>query len=249
MMIEGREAIAVRAIPLLTYWEVLSPDALAHALTGRDPSSHSFSTLLAHQVSPDGIKSVPQVWWANFMLPQLNAVSERIKQTEVSPEVGYSDWQRESLEKLPAGTFLWRDEFEACFKREFGPNGHTLLLTDHRTGNEPISLDFDPFIPSKDVQSLVLEGFESFQTPHSLSDLPKIHEGSNSEKSLGTRERNTLLAIIGVLCRHGEFDYTTPAKTAVLIQDLAARMGISIGETTIEAHLKKIPNAIAGRMK
>ena len=31
--INDREAIPVRAIPLLTYWEVLSPDDLAAALT------------------------------------------------------------------------------------------------------------------------------------------------------------------------------------------------------------------------
>lgn len=71
----------------------------------------------------------------------------------------------------------------------------------------------------------------------------------DTEKPLGNRERDTLLSIIAVLCKEVNFDYKTHAKTAGLIQSTAATMGISIGETTIEGHLKKIPNALATRMK
>ena len=69
------------------------------------------------------------------------------------------------------------------------------------------------------------------------------------EKPLATTERNTLLTIIASLCKEAKLDYTKHAKTAGLIQSIAAGMGLSIGETTIEGHLKKIPNALAGRMK
>lgn len=68
------------------------------------------------------------------------------------------------------------------------------------------------------------------------------------EKPLGTRERETLLAIIAVLCREAKLDYTKHAKTAGMIQGTAATMGVSIGETTIEGHLKKIPNVLKERM-
>lgn len=69
------------------------------------------------------------------------------------------------------------------------------------------------------------------------------------DRGLQQRERNTLLSIIAVLCKESKFDYKTHAKTAGLIQSTGATMGISIGETTIEGHLKKIPNALASRMK
>lgn len=69
------------------------------------------------------------------------------------------------------------------------------------------------------------------------------------DRSLQQRERNTLLSIIAALCKDIGYDYTKAAKTAVLIQSTAAKMGVSIGETTIEGHLKKIPDALAGRMK
>lgn len=72
--------------------------------------------------------------------------------------------------------------------------------------------------------------------------------GSN-EKPLTTRERDTLLTIIAVLCKDAGYDYTRHAKTAGLIQSTAAKMGVSIGETTIEGHLKKIPDALGTRMK
>ena len=57
------------------------------------------------------------------------------------------------------------------------------------------------------------------------------------------------MTIIAVLCKEAKLDYAKAAKTAGLIQSTAAGMGLSIGETTIEGHLKKIPNALATRMK
>ncbi len=84
-----------------------------------------------------------------------------------------------------------------------------------------------------------------------LRDLEKTvnGEGDSAGKPLSTIERNTLLTIIAALCKDTGYDYTKAAKTAGLIQSTAAQMGVSIGETTIEGHLKKIPNALATRMK
>ena len=69
------------------------------------------------------------------------------------------------------------------------------------------------------------------------------------EKPLSLKERNTLLTIIAALCKEAKLDHTKPAKTAGLIQSTALSMGLSIGETTIEGHLKKIPRALESRMK
>lgn len=80
-------------------------------------------------------------------------------------------------------------------------------------------------------------------------DLASQGERDSSSKVLTNRERDTLLTIIAVLCKEAGHDYTKHAKTAGLIRDTAAEMDVSIGETTIENHLKKIPDALAGRMK
>lgn len=69
------------------------------------------------------------------------------------------------------------------------------------------------------------------------------------EKPLSTRERNTLLAIIAALCKEAKIDYTKPAKAAGQILHTIDSMGLQIGETTIESHLKKIPGALETRMK
>jgi hypothetical protein len=72
---------------------------------------------------------------------------------------------------------------------------------------------------------------------------------SASGEQLATNERNTLLVIIAALCREAKIDYTRPAKAAGMILHTADGMGLKIGETTIERHLKKIPGALEARMK
>ena len=68
-------------------------------------------------------------------------------------------------------------------------------------------------------------------------------------RPLSTSERNTLLTIIGVLCKEAKIDHTKASKAAGLIQHTAASMGVSISETAIENHLKKIPDALGTRTK
>jgi hypothetical protein len=74
-------------------------------------------------------------------------------------------------------------------------------------------------------------------------------EKKSAPADLATRERNTYLCIMAALCKEAKLDYKKPAKTAGLICDMASRMGISLGESTIEGYLKKIPDALESRMK
>ena len=66
---------------------------------------------------------------------------------------------------------------------------------------------------------------------------------------INTRERNTLLTIIAALCREARIDIKTPSKAGYLIQSLTDSMGASVAKRTVEEHLKKIPHALATRMK
>ena len=82
--------------------------------------------------------------------------------------------------------------------------------------------------------------------------IPAFMQAGDSPKpneTLGQRERNTLLIIIAALCKDAGYDYIKHAKTAGLIQSTAEKMGVSIGETTIEGYLKKIPDALGSRAK
>lgn len=87
------------------------------------------------------------------------------------------------------------------------------------------------------------------QTEHAQAKQIVRAVSQAGERELATRERNTLLSIIAVLCKEAKLDYSKPAKTAGLIQGIADSMGVSIGETTIENHLKKIPDALGTRTR
>lgn len=69
----------------------------------------------------------------------------------------------------------------------------------------------------------------------------------DTKSLLGAKERNTLLVIIAALCKEAKIDYSKPSKAAGLIRDTALRMGVNVGESTIEAHLKRIPDAVEAR--
>jgi hypothetical protein len=72
---------------------------------------------------------------------------------------------------------------------------------------------------------------------------------SEHDKPLRTTERNALLSIIAVLCDENGYDTARAAKTATIIKNRADLAGIALGETTVENHLKKIPDAITRRLR
>lgn len=130
------------------------------------------------------------------------------------------------------------------------------------------TLACDTLVPDK--SNYLFDAWYSLQPPVTLTDVAtnaifmleevrrydekfreewSVAPAVNVEKPLSTTERNTLLAIIAVLCREAKLDYKTASKTSDLIESTAAEMGISIGATSIRDHLKKIPDALRTRMK
>jgi hypothetical protein len=71
----------------------------------------------------------------------------------------------------------------------------------------------------------------------------------DQEKPVSTKERNSLLCIIAVLCKVAKVDFRKHAKAAGIIQREADILGVGLAETTIENHLKRIPDALAFRNK
>jgi hypothetical protein len=91
----------------------------------------------------------------------------------------------------------------------------------------------------------------ALQGPTLLPPAPAVAEGASAalaqDRPLSTVERNILLVMIAAACKEASLDYTKPAKTAGVIIGLAAQLGAIIGETTVEGHLKRIPQAIEAR--
>lgn len=178
VVIEGREAIPVRAIPLLTNFETISVDYVAHVLAW-DEEYHGFDGLQAfHLDNPQ--RPISATWWENIACRELKALSDSIRAVEVTHETGLQDWRRKSLRVLPSGVFVWKDAFEPMHLCRYGRDGTTFLSTTALNGVIPedeqerrVALDFDPFIPDLEIRHLVMEGFKPQATTPSPAPVPQ----------------------------------------------------------------------------
>lgn len=115
VVIEGRAAIPVRAIPLLTDWNFMFPDQLVKVLSG-DEVSCSFireTPLQAWRIEDAKVRLIPPRSWESWTKRQLDALEEELDASGASKEIDYQRWRNESLEVFPAGAFVWQDEFES----------------------------------------------------------------------------------------------------------------------------------------
>ncbi|HRH05050.1 MAG TPA: hypothetical protein PK702_04425 [Burkholderiaceae bacterium] len=164
VVIDGKEAIPVRAIPFLTNWETMSPDAIARALA-RHERFFRFETLQSYVKEEEKLRVLEATWWENFVCRQLDALSDSIEATQITHEVGYQIWRQKSIAILPAGSFVWKDEYCPLHAIEHGRYGTTFIKSsgDVMTEEEQqkrMTLNFDPFIPEIETRKLIMEGFE-----------------------------------------------------------------------------------------
>ena len=159
--INGRQALPVRAIPLLTDWRGISPDQLAQSLAGESDYRPSFDGLTAHRLHPDGsTEPIPPRWWASWVVHKLNAISEAIQATQIGRETGRQQWRAQALAQLPAGVFVWRDEFEAAHTQEYGHESWRARGNPEGFDPSVHALDFNPQPdPAIAPPQLVLDGF------------------------------------------------------------------------------------------
>ena len=161
-MIEGHEAIPVRAIPLLTDWETMDSGVIADALAW-DKAYKEFLGLQAFHID-DSLHPIKARWWKNLVCQQMKALNESIKAVEVSDETGLQEWRYRSLEILPAGVFVWKDEFEPLYERRYGPDGESVVspsgVLPEDEHAECVALNFRPHISDPAIRELVMKGFE-----------------------------------------------------------------------------------------
>lgn len=192
LMIDGREAIPVRAIPFLTNWETMSPDAIAEALA-HDNSLHwdYFLPLTAFRFEGTQQKPIAPHWWENFPAKHLAALSAALKAREMAGEITYEqayiEWRSKSFLELPAGTFVWKDDFSECYSRKYNSYAMTTIRKGKELSEDEQSrryaLDFDPYIADLETCAAVMQGFERFQsciinngTGHQHPDMGAVNE-------------------------------------------------------------------------
>jgi hypothetical protein len=199
VVIQGREAIPVRAIPLLTDWNFMSPDVVAEVLAGNGGSSvfvfdePQMGQMRSHRLDNGNVVEVKARWWKSWSTRELRALSVRISTCEPIHEIGYQKWRDESLSVLPPGVFVWKEEFERLHAHNWRVKSNALNrpITDDEEGEKIAQpdpelavfvreqrgrldawsyLDFSPLM-NPYIQSVVMEGFE-FQKGLQVQTLP-----------------------------------------------------------------------------
>lgn len=164
VVIEGREAIPVRAIPFLTNWEKMIPVDVANALAW-DKSYRRFKGLKAFDIE-NVQNDISATWWQNNTCLELKALFCTMKAVNIAYNHDSQDWRRKSLGVLPSGVFVWKDEFEPMYLCQYGLEGESMCDSTELSGlmqeeeqERRAMLRFEPFIPDVETQRLVMEGF------------------------------------------------------------------------------------------
>ncbi len=206
IQVKGRDAIPVRAIPFLTSWQLFTPDVLAKVLAQDDEvtAAHGMRELTAYRVEGGNVDPISAIWWRNFACRELKLLSDTISASQSSHDAGYQQWRWQSVVKLPAGVFVWRDEFVQGYERqlvrlmraawrdpdvEYPDHGEKVETPEEM--QQRLKLDFEPFITDKAILATIVEGFETAtdKTPGS-----KPAPGPDND-GLATREK--LIAAFG----------------------------------------------------
>jgi hypothetical protein len=166
--IQGREAIPVRAIPLLTNWQTMTPDVVALALAWHE-SQYRFHGLCAFRNESAEVKPIAATWWESYPCKALDALhAELMRKEEVEDMTkaqGSQEWRLGALGLLPAGVFVWKDEFEPLHIRRYSPKMSTLMTDATLDGAMPedeharrVVLDFDPYLSDAVLRNIVTHG-------------------------------------------------------------------------------------------
>lgn len=149
-----RDALPVRAIPYVSGW-TLSPDVVAQCFAkvapeGFEKLEHTDSF---HLVDGEAVKLLPKEW--DRYVAALEGLEAQLREQYTSDERGYAAWVSHSVSKLPAGVFVWLEDFVTDFQRDYDPERLTVLR--ERGGDR--ALNFAPFLDGQAL-GVVLEGFE-----------------------------------------------------------------------------------------
>lgn len=183
VVIEGREAIPVRALPYVTGW-TMAPDAVAKSLA-RTAFFDRLKGVKAYHLSSQGVAPMlPKEW--DGVEADLAILTDKLMATQTIDQENYPAWRRESIPLLPPACFVWRDEFEPAFRRAYSPQRYPML--EEREGDR--ELNFMPRIPPE-LAAVVKEGFP--ETVEQADVSAPFYEAASDG------ERNKLVKQIGAM--------------------------------------------------
>lgn len=160
ILIDGREAIPIRAIPFLTDWTALPPQILAASLCQYlEPGV--IQDLKSYKLDGIAITLIKPISWVNIEgdLREL----EVLLNTKNAPT---REWRIQSVLLLPPSAFVWKDEFEDHFAQTFtdiNNDSGVSWLANLDDAHHDFGFDYSPLI-EPELESSVMEGFVSSVT-------------------------------------------------------------------------------------
>ena len=171
-LVNGREAIPVRAIPYITGWS-LSPDAVARGLARAEgaPFKNLDGVVAFHAYGSEPKELLAKEWEA--ISAKLAALEAELKAPEQRNDVGYARWRAESIEKLPPKVFVWRDKFEESFEKQVSAD--KVQISHEREGDR--DLNYSPMIDDL-LRSVVMNGFHCNAKMESVAGVISLSAGT-----------------------------------------------------------------------
>lgn len=181
VLIEGRQAIPVRAIPFITGFD-LPPDELAYLAAAPAVEVRAFDSGVVEVTNHRCISTftlnensehrpiAPAEW--EMVEIEIQCLSQKLKADENTEGENRAAWRRQAVTLLPAACFVWRDEFEDWYRRTRPitisrkynrlPDDELFPLLENGSITaieNSIFLEYEPLIP-EGLEDAVLEGFE-----------------------------------------------------------------------------------------
>lgn len=261
-----REAIPVRAIPLVTNWNALSPDFLAE-LFAQDDDAEIYGRLRAHKAKDGIVYETDPAWWKSFCRRKLKALSEEIAASSLGRERQHEQWRTSSLATLPAGVFVWKDEYEDFHGRMWRKKAVTFGCGLNDSGVDEFGSTPGEFAALRETCRVGLSGMQSWRQPRfelALCDFSPevVLEGFNAEASTATQcqpapERGvqdpipntpfpitwTIKLPVGVASHIGHMATPSESKNAAPEESPAQAESVQPAPTTGQAGQEDFPKA------
>lgn len=137
----------------------MSPDMGASSLAHTDLVTKLRGIAAYHLAGNDEpAPMLPKEW--DGVEAELQALSDTLKANEVVNFESYPTWRYKSILLLPAGVFVWKDEFITAFGRAYSKERMGIL--NERQGDRTLNLK--PLIPHA-LRDAVVEGFSVNEMP------------------------------------------------------------------------------------
>ena len=120
-------------------------------------------------------------------------------------------------------------------------------VEDTPKGKKKIAGSYYPAggLPEDGVLVVRTDALREFEQAVLMEATPESIKGkADDDRTVSTKERNTLLTIIGVLAELAKLDLGTSSKSAGVIESAALLRGIKLSRRSIEEHLKKVSLAL-----